>query len=75
MRNLTLAVLGLSLLANGLFMLLAPAPWYAPIPGVSATGPFNSHFVRDIGCACGIAGAALLWLMREPQTRPSEASQ
>lgn len=35
--------------ANGLWMLLAPAHWYASVPGVDNTGPLNLHFVRDIG--------------------------
>ena len=38
-------------LLNGTFMLVAPNAWYETIPGVSDTGPFNSHFVRDIGIA------------------------
>ncbi len=48
---------------NGLFMLLAPQQWYLTIPGVVQTGPFNPHFVRDVGMAyllCGVAFGALL---------------
>lgn len=71
MRPLLLAVLGLSLLANGLFMLVAPEPWYHLIPGVPETGPFNPHFVRDIGCAYGVAGGSLLWLLREARAWPA----
>jgi hypothetical protein len=44
-------------LGNGLVMLAAPYPWYLAVPGVIQTGPFNDHFVRDIGAtylACGI---------------------
>lgn len=44
-------------LGNGLVMLTAPYPWYLTIPGVIQSGPFNDHFVRDIGAtylACGI---------------------
>ncbi len=44
-------------LGNGLFMMAAPYPWYLAIPGVIQTGPFNDHFVRDIGAAylaCGV---------------------
>jgi hypothetical protein len=44
-------------LGNGLVMLAAPYPWYLTIPGVIQTGPFNDHFVRDIGAtylACGV---------------------
>jgi hypothetical protein len=44
-------------LGNGLVMMAAPYPWYLGIPGVIQTGPFNDHFVRDIGAtylACAI---------------------
>lgn len=34
---------------NGLFMLVAPLTWYELIPGVTDTGFFNQHFIRDIG--------------------------
>jgi hypothetical protein len=40
---------GLFLSANGLFMLIAPAVWYEFVPGVTDTGFFNQHFIRDIG--------------------------
>ena len=40
---------GLFLAINGLFMLAAPKPWYDLVPGVTDTGFFNQHFVRDIG--------------------------
>lgn len=46
----TIAILlGIGGIANGLFMLVSPADWYFAVPGVTTTGPFNQHFVRDIG--------------------------
>jgi len=45
---------------NGLAMILTPFAWYRGVPGVADTGPFNPHFVRDIGCAYLLAGAALV---------------
>lgn len=63
--------LGLLQLLNGLFMLLAPEPWYHTIPTVPGTGPYNPHFVRDIGCAFIAAGAGLLWLWRNPRAWPA----
>lgn len=44
--------------ANGVAMLAGPLTWYDTVPGVPTTGPFNPHFVRDIGavyltCALG----------------------
>ena len=47
----TLLILGLIHMANGAFMLAAPMAWYAAIPGVLQTGPFNHHFIADIGLA------------------------
>lgn len=38
-------------LGNGLFMLWAPLGWYDAVGTVKATGPANSHFIRDIGLA------------------------
>lgn len=62
MRPLLLALATLQFL-NGLLMLTTPQFWYGAMPGVTETGPFNSHFVRDIGlgflsagCALGMAG-------------------
>lgn len=47
---LSVAVLfGVALAANGIFMLVAPENWYFAVPGVTSTGPFNQHFLRDIG--------------------------
>jgi hypothetical protein len=48
-------------LVNGLFMIVAPMTWYELAPGASDTGPFNVHFVRDIGIAFTAAGLGL-WL-------------
>ena len=51
---------------NGLFMLVLPEIWFNTIPGVTATGPFNDHFVRDVGAAYLVCGLAFAWLMRAP---------
>lgn len=69
--NTARLAMGILLAANGTAMLLFPAAWYALMPGVSATGPFNPHFVRDIGAAYGIAGGGLIWLSRSPQAWPA----
>lgn len=71
MRSALLLVLGLGFLANGLFMLAAPMPWYELVPGVKGTGPFNIHFIRDIGCAYAVAGACMLWLQRDLRAWPA----
>jgi hypothetical protein len=59
MRVVLALVFGIALAANGLLMLIDPAAWYALVPGVAETGPLNMHFVRDIGCAYLVTGAAL----------------
>jgi len=71
MRALIAWLLGLSLAANGLTMLAVPAIWYASVPGVVHTGPFNAHFVRDIGATYVVCGTALLWFAMRPAARPA----
>lgn len=53
------ALFGAGLSANGAYMLMAPADWYFAVPGVTSTGPFNQHFVRDIGLIFILIGLAL----------------
>lgn len=60
------ALLGLLFAANGLAMLIVPDTWFHQVPGVTATGPFNPHFVRDVGAAYLLTGLAFLALLRAP---------
>jgi hypothetical protein len=55
------AVLALTKGGNGLAMLAAGQWWYGAVPGVPETGPFNPHFVKDIGAAYLVAGLAFAW--------------
>ena len=32
------------------WMIATPEGWWAAVPGVGNTGPYNAHFVRDVGC-------------------------
>src|SRR5262249_6138124 len=59
------------LVANGLIMLAVPGLWYAHVPGVVDTGPFNAHFIRDIGAANLVCGGALVWFAMRPAARPA----
>lgn len=71
-RRLPLALavlLGLGAAANGAFMLLSPANWYFAVPGVTTTGPFNQHFVRDIGLTFLLVAVALLAGVSKPGAR------
>ena len=54
------AALGLLAIVNGGFMLVAPQPWYVAVPGVTTTGPFNQHFIRDIGLIFMLVGLAFV---------------
>jgi hypothetical protein len=53
-------LLGLFLVGNGLVMLADPADWYFAVPGVTGTGPFNQHFLRDIGLIYVMMGGGFL---------------
>lgn len=72
MRRGLLAAAAAMLAANGVAMLLWPALWYQIVPTVPYTGPFNGHFVRDIGCAYLTSAAALAWYAADPwRARPA----
>jgi hypothetical protein len=59
MRRSIAAILALVTVLNGATMLIAGPSWYASVPGASETGPYNPHFVQDIGAAFLLAGLAL----------------
>jgi hypothetical protein len=65
-RRALAALTGLAMAANGVVMLAAGRWWYGAVPGVTGTGPYNPHFVRDIGAAYLTAGLALGWLGLAP---------
>jgi hypothetical protein len=60
-------LLGVALTANGIFMLVSPEYWYVSVPGVTSTGPFNQHFLRDIGLIFVLLGGAFLLGVIRPQ--------
>lgn len=62
-------VLGVAAIANGTFMLIDPERWYLNVPGVTATGLFNQHFVRDIGLIFLFLGGAFLVGAARPHLR------
>ena len=68
-------VLGLVAEANGLFMLYSPNDWYFAVPGVTTTGPFNQHFIRDIGLIFLSVGTAFLVGTSRPQFRLDRVSR
>jgi hypothetical protein len=60
---------GIFLSVNGLFMLVAPLVWYDFVPGVTDTGFFNQHFIRDIGIIQLFLGVAFAIGMIRPERR------
>lgn len=71
MRAIIGYALGAILAVNGFLMLAGPLAWYGAVPGVTQTGPFNPHFVRDIGAAYVACGAALAWASAREAARPA----
>ena len=63
------ALLGAFNLANGLFAVLLPRTWFIQAPGAADTGPFNPHFVTDIGLGFTAAGIAFLAFAWRPRYR------
>lgn len=62
-----IGVFALGCFVNALIMLAAPAVWYATTPGVEHTGPYNPHFVRDIGLAYLTLAAMALAALLQPR--------
>lgn len=63
------AINGLFLSGNGLFMLVDPQLWYDLVPGVTDTGFFNQHFIRDIGIIQLFLGVAFVVGMLRTERR------
>lgn len=66
--TLTRSLAGLLALLHGinaLAMIFAGHAWYESAPGVPSTGPYNPHFVVDIGLAFLVAAIGFgLWAWR-----------
>lgn len=61
--------MGVAALINGLIMLATPQGWYYSVPGVTTTGPYNQHFIRDIGLIFLLVGVSFLNGVAKPQLR------
>jgi len=66
MSRIVCAVLAVILGINALVQLFAPFWWYGIVPGVTATGAYNPHFVRDIGAAYMAVTLGLGWFAWRP---------
>jgi hypothetical protein len=71
LRRITAGVLGALGATNGVLMLADGPRWYAMTPGVTHTGPYNPHFVADIGAAFLAAGVALIARAWRPRYWPA----
>lgn len=69
LAQLLVGVVAVFAVAFGLFMLAQPQLWYRTVPTVVFTGPFNQHFVRDIGAAYLACGLLMGWALRDLRTR------
>ena len=55
-------------LFNGLWMFFYPLSWYNDLPAaVPDTGPYNGHFIRDLGVAFAVVGLAFGWCTFHPK--------
>jgi len=64
--RIMLWLVGVGSILNGAAMYLVPGDWFVAVPGVTETGSFNGHFVRDVGAAYVASGAAVILALRMP---------
>ena len=65
------AIIGAASALNGAFMLIDGGRWYDTVPGLAHTGPYNAHFVADIGAADLVSGMALAARAWRPRYWPA----
>lgn len=62
-----LGLSGLTSLALGVWMLSSPANWFAVFPAaLEDFGPFNAHFIRDLGGWYAAGGLLLMFALTNP---------
>ena len=62
MRRALYLIFGLIALFNGVWMLASPESWYTGLPAaVPDTGPFNGHFIRDLGVVFLLIAGGFAW--------------
>ncbi len=65
MRELMMWGLGAFYLITGLYLMVAPMHFYMTAPGVVDTGPYNMHFIRDVGFAFTLSALGMGYGIRE----------
>lgn len=53
--------LGVLWILTGISIFADPMRFYEIVPGLKLMGPFNVHFIRDVGLAFVASGGALAW--------------
>ena len=66
MWKYVLFVIGLYWCLLGVAMWFAPMLWFEITPGVSATGGYNVHFIRDIALVFLVAGFGTIYSATTP---------
>lgn len=61
MRKTVLLFLAIYFLLTAVYIFFFPQKFYDMTPGLSAMGPFNSHFIRDISFVFFVSGAAMFY--------------
>ena len=51
--------------AIGTLILVAPNVFYQRVPGVVASGPYNAHFLRDVGLVFATLSVAMVVALRD----------
>jgi hypothetical protein len=65
--RLVFLILGLLSFFNGSWMLVSPESWYTDLPaGVPDTGPYNGHFIRDLGLVFVMIAFGFFWCTHRP---------
>lgn len=55
-------LLGAVCVGNGFWMLASASSWFQNMPlAIEDTGPFNAHFVHDLGLVFLLSGIGLFW--------------
>jgi hypothetical protein len=67
MKRLLAAILAIVFAVNALAELFAGRWWYGVVPGVVSTGPYNAHFIQDIGATYLAAALGFAWFAVRPR--------
>jgi hypothetical protein len=61
MRRILLLLLAGMWMLTGLYAFFMPEAFYNGTPGLKQMGPFNIHFIGDVGLAFMASGGVTLW--------------